>query len=123
MCACLEEVGIKAYGYQENKYTPPVALVVPAENDYVTMREGDRFGQINVAVQVLLIGPRAGAKASIETFDELILDALKALGDEFDVVSIQTPGEAVVNGVNYYALIISIEAQININDYNKEEEE
>lgn len=113
----LTTAGIKAVHYNVDRYTPPLALVVPDDN-YVTVREGDRFGSINVAIQVLLIGDKWTAKLGADKFDEMILDALKALGDEFDIVSVSAPSEVVINEEEHYASIIAIEVQIHLGKDN-----
>lgn len=114
--------GFKAYDYMETRYTPPVALVIPDEN-YVSVREGDRFGGLNVSIQVLLIGPRMTEKTGTEKFDVMILDALKALDDSFDIVTVMSPSEVTVKEAQHYASVITIEVQININKYIKEDTE
>ena len=113
----LRDAGIKSFHYQEERFTPPCALVVPSEN-YVTIREGDPFGSINVAIQLLLIGEKATAKAGTEKFDEMILTALKALGEEFDVIDVLAPDEITHNEVSYWASVISIEVQIRLGKEN-----
>lgn len=113
----LTNAGIKTVHYQETRITPPCAMVVPDDN-YVTYREGDRFGFINVALQVVLLSARATNKGTAEAFDELILKALRALGDDFDVINVQSPMEVVVNEADHFAVIIQLEVQIHLGKEN-----
>lgn len=109
----LSEAGINSIGYAETRFVPPVALIVP-DDDYVSLREGSRFGHVNVALKVLLIGPRATEKVGAEQFDEMIITALKALSDEFEIVTVQSPGEVTVNDAPYFAAVITIEVEIKL---------
>lgn len=113
----LSDAGIKAIHYQENRITPPCAIVIPDDN-YVSFREGDRFGYINVALQVLLLGPRTTERTGAEMFDGMILTALKALGDEFDIATVQAPSEVMINEVEYFAVVITLEVQIQLGKDN-----
>ena len=107
----LNEAGIHSIDYGEPKIHPPVAVVLP-NDDYVTQRSGDTFGQFNVSIRVMLLGPKATASVASNTMDDLIVTALIALGDHFDVVSVSAPGEAQISNVSYFASVIDIDAQI-----------
>lgn len=109
----LDEAGIRAIDFNSTKIVPPVAVVIPDEQ-YLTVRTGDRFGSYNVAIQVLLLGPKAVEKVAAEEMDKLILKAVASLDEEFDVVNVSAPGEASLNGVNYFGSIINIEIQITL---------
>lgn len=109
----MSEAGIRAFGYAETKLVPPCAAIVPDEA-YVSLREGDLFGNYNVAVRILLLGPKATEKVGSEVMDDLILKALRALNDDFDVMGVSAPAVTQVNGVDTYAAIIEVEVQINL---------
>lgn len=110
----LSNEGIKSAHYNVERYVPPIALVIPDEN-YLSVRPGDRFGEVNVAVQVILIGGRTATElASMEQFDDMILKALKVLNDSYDIVSVTPPREVSVNETSHYASIITIEDQIKL---------
>lgn len=110
----LEENGIKSVHYNVERYVPPIALVVPDEN-YLSIRPGDRFGEVNVAVQIIIIGGRTSTElASMELFDDMILMALKVLNDAYDVISVTPPREVTVSETTHYASIITVEDQIKL---------
>lgn len=109
----LSEAGIRAVDFNSTKIVPPVAVVIPDEN-YLTVRGGDRFGHYNVAIQVLILGPKAVEKVAATEMDDLILKAVTVLDSEFDVVNVSAPGEARLNDVNYFGSIINIEIQITL---------
>lgn len=109
----LNEAGIRAVDFNSTKVVPPVAVVIPDEQ-YLTVRTGDRFGAYNVAIQVLILGPKATEKVAAVTMDELILKAVAALDEEFDVINVSAPGEARLNEANYFGSIINIEIQITL---------
>lgn len=109
----LSEAGIRAVDYDTEKVVPPLALIVPDDN-YVSLRDGGRFGHHNVAIQVLLLGPNATAKVAAEKMDEMIVTALNALPEEYDIIAVTAPGEARLNDAVYYGSVINIEIQISL---------
>ena len=114
----LSEAGIRAFGYAEPKLVPPCAAIVP-NSDYLNIREGDVFGQTNIAIDILLLGVKATERAGSEKMDDLILKALHALSDEFDVTGVTAPGIYNVNGAELFSCIISVEVQINLTEGSK----
>lgn len=106
----LNEAGIRAVDFNETKIVPPLAVVIP-DDQYIVVRQGDQFGELNIGVQVLILGPRATESVAATAMDDLIVKAVLAL-DDFDIVSVSAPGEATLNGVNYFGSIINIEVQL-----------
>lgn len=99
--------------WAETRFVPPMVVITP-DAEYITVREGDRFGQFNVGIQVLVLGPERNTKAAADAMDKMLLTAINALNDDFDIVSVTAPGEAQLNNLTYFGSIISVEAQINL---------
>lgn len=111
LATALNEAGLRTVDWAETRFVPPMVVITP-DSEYITQREGDRFGHFNVGIQVLVLGPERNTKAAAEAMDEMLLTAINALSDDFDIVSVTAPGEAALNEKFYYGSIISIEAQI-----------
>ena len=113
----LSEAGIRAVDFAESKLSPPLAVVVPDDN-YIVLQAGtSQFGEYSVSVQVMILGPaKSSNKAAADMMDEMILTAIRALDEDFDIVNVSAPGEASLNGNTYYGSIIQIEAQIKLGE-------
>lgn len=117
LATTLNEAGIRTFGYAAEKLVPPCAAIDP-HDEYITLREGDRFGNYNIAVRILILGPRASEKVAAEQMDDLILKALRALNEDFDVVSVSAPGRTQLGSTEVFAAIIEVEVQINLGKDN-----
>ena len=109
----LDEAGIRSVDFNSTKIVPPLAVVIP-DDEYVTVQDGGIFGHYNVAIQVLLLGPKATEKVAAAVMDEMIMKAVTALDEEFDVINVSAPGEARLNDAVYFGSIINIEIQIKL---------
>lgn len=117
IATALSEAGIRTVDYAESKLSPPLAVVVPDDN-YIVLQSGNsRFGEYNVAVQVMLLGPpKSSNRVAADSMDNLILTAIRALDEDFDIVNVSAPGEAPFGGSTYYGAIIQIEAQLKLGE-------
>ncbi|WP_148222535.1 hypothetical protein [Rhodococcus opacus] len=118
IATALSEAGIRTVDYAETKLSPPLAVVVPDDN-YIVLQTGNnfKFGEYNVAVQVMLLGPpKSSNRVAADSMDELILTAIRALDEDFDIVNVSAPGEAAFSGNTYFGAIIQIEAQLKLGE-------
>lgn len=106
----LEAVGLHAIDYNENKFVPPIAVVIPAD-PYLT-RVDDTFGSMTANFAVLLIGTKGTAKVQAEYIDTMILKAVNALGDS--LIEVGQPGVVTVNGADYFGTELTLEVQIHL---------
>lgn len=107
----LNEAGIRSVEYGDSKVAPNMAVIVPSP-DYVSQRSGDSFGEYNINLMVLLLGPKATPALAASVMDEMILKAFFALESDFEIERISAPDEVTLNGVNYFGSMIEIAAQI-----------
>lgn len=102
--------------YATTKIVPPLAVIQPSPQ-YVEFPDGLAFGEINVSVEVMVIGAKKiETSGSAEAMDELLFEVINALNDEVSIVSISAPGAVNISTGSYYASLIVIEAQINLQD-------
>lgn len=107
----LNEAGIRSVDYGDTKLSPNIAVVVPGD-DYISQRSGDGFGEFNIGIRVLLIGPKATPAMQAKGMDDLILKAFFALNDHFDIVRVSPPDEVTLNGTTYFGAVLEIDAQL-----------
>lgn len=107
----LNEAGIRSVDYGTTKVGENMAIVVPSD-DYISQRSGDGFGEFNIGIRVLLLGPKATAAMQAKVMDDLLLKAFFALSDDFDIERVSAPDEVTLNGATYYGAMIEIAAQL-----------
>ncbi|WP_146777795.1 hypothetical protein [Rhodococcus wratislaviensis] len=113
----LNDAGLRAYDYMENKAVPPFAVVIP---DDPYLMPSDTFGgKLNIRFKVFVAGPKGLSNKQAQDTEDMIIKAILALREEYDITDVTSPlpRELIqLNDVTVFGSEITIEATINLEE-------
>jgi len=112
--ASITAAGLRSVPYVGETITPPCAVVIPGQ-PYLEWRPGNDeipFAHFVTRIDVLLVSHREAAKKSAELIDSMILDAVKALSDRYDVRRVSQPGVVQLQGAKFIGAVLTIEETV-----------
>ncbi|WP_128970017.1 hypothetical protein [Rhodococcus opacus] len=112
----LSNAGIRTFDYMETKAVPPYAVVIP---DDPYLQPDETFGsKFAIRFRVFLAGPKGLTNVQAKATEQMIVDAVNALREEYDLVEISSPlpRELLQLNITVFGAEIAIEATINLEE-------
>lgn len=110
----LEAAGINAVEYVPERVSPPIAII-KAGAPYV--EQGQTFTEFQVRLDVRIVAGTATNEVATSALDQLISDAIIALGD-WTIELVSEPEMLLVNNAQYLSARLSITTNIQITGGN-----
>lgn len=113
----LVAAGLNAYAYVEEVFTTPAALVVP-DSPYIGAPVGQNpFSKpYSIRLMVLLVTDNGSNESTALEIDLMVVKAVNALDEDWDVTEVLAPHEVTVRGVTHLGSLVSLGINTNLTE-------